>query len=61
LIPAGRPGRRAGAAILPPEVRARLGAQSYAALEGKPAAEVPAEAAPPGQTALFNNWEDAVE
>jgi hypothetical protein len=40
------------------EVRARL-AQSYAALEGKPAAEVPAEAAPPGQTALFNNWEDA--
>ena len=25
-----------------------------------PAAEV-AEAAPPGQTALFNNWEDAVE
>ncbi len=47
--------------ILSPEVRARL-AQSYAALEGKPvAAEAPAEAAPPGQTALFNNWEDAVE
>jgi ribonucleoside-diphosphate reductase alpha chain len=46
--------------ILSPEVRARL-AQSYAVLEGKPAAEVPAEAAPPGQTALFNNWEDAVE
>jgi ribonucleoside-diphosphate reductase alpha chain len=46
--------------ILSPEVRARL-AQSYAALEGKPAAEVPTEAAPPGQTALFNNWEDAVE
>src|SRR6476646_5789663 len=48
--------------ILSPEVRARL-AQSYAALEGgaaAPAAEV-AEAAPPGQTALFNNWEDAVE
>jgi hypothetical protein len=44
--------------ILSPEVRARL-AQSYA--EGKPAAEAPAEAAPPGQTALFNNWEDAVE
>jgi ribonucleoside-diphosphate reductase alpha chain len=44
--------------ILSPEVRARL-AQSYA--EGKPAAETPAEAAPPGQTALFNNWEDAVE
>jgi ribonucleoside-diphosphate reductase alpha chain len=47
--------------ILSPEVRARL-AQSYAALEGQPvAAETPAEAAPPGQTALFNNWEDAVE
>jgi ribonucleoside-diphosphate reductase alpha chain len=46
--------------ILSPEVRARL-AQSYAALEGKPAAEVPAEAAPPGQTALVNNWEDAIE
>jgi ribonucleoside-diphosphate reductase alpha chain len=47
--------------ILSPEVRARL-AQSYAALEGQPvAAEVPAEMAPPGQTALFNNWEDAVE
>ena len=47
--------------ILSPEVRARL-AQSYAALEGKPAADAaPVEAAPPGQTALFNNWEDAVE
>jgi ribonucleoside-diphosphate reductase alpha chain len=48
--------------ILSPEVRARL-AQSYAALEGQPAAAEPgaAEAAPPGQTALFNNWEDAVE
>jgi ribonucleoside-diphosphate reductase alpha chain len=48
--------------ILSPEVRARL-AQSYSALEGKPAgtAAAPVEAAPPGQTALFNNWEDAVE
>jgi ribonucleoside-diphosphate reductase alpha chain len=48
--------------ILSPEVRARL-AQSYAVLEGKPAdaAAAPVEAAPPGQTALFNNWEDAVE
>jgi ribonucleoside-diphosphate reductase alpha chain len=47
--------------ILSPEVRARL-AQSYAVLEGK--AEAPAaplETAPPGQTALFNHWEDAVE
>jgi ribonucleoside-diphosphate reductase alpha chain len=48
--------------ILSAEVRARL-AQSYAALEGKPAeaAAVPVEAAPPGQTALFNAFEDAQE
>ena len=51
--------------ILSPEVRARL-AQSYAALEGKPvdasgAGAVPVEAAPPGQTALFNAFEDAQE
>ena len=44
-----------------PEVRARL-AQTYSALEGKPVTEAAAvEASPPGQTALFNNWEDAVE
>jgi ribonucleoside-diphosphate reductase alpha chain len=46
--------------ILSPEVRARL-AQSYAAGEEKPADAGAGEAAPPGQTALFNNWEDAVE
>ncbi|TMM35067.1 MAG: vitamin B12-dependent ribonucleotide reductase [Actinobacteria bacterium] len=47
--------------ILSPEVRARLAA-SYAGGEEKPATEAGAsEAAPPGQTALFNNWEDAVE
>jgi ribonucleotide reductase alpha subunit len=47
--------------ILSPEVRARLAA-SYNALEGKPAeAAAPVDAAPPGQTALFNHWEDAVE
>src|SRR5437762_5129966 len=47
--------------ILSPEVRARL-AQSYNALEGKPTEAVaPVDAAPPGQTALFNSWEDAVE
>src|SRR5881409_2502718 len=42
--------------ILSAEVRARLTA-SYNALEGKPAEATPVEAAPPGQTALFNNWE----
>jgi ribonucleoside-diphosphate reductase alpha chain len=47
--------------ILSPEVRARLAA-SYNALEGKPVEAVaPVDAAPPGQTALFNHWEDAVE
>jgi ribonucleoside-diphosphate reductase alpha chain len=47
--------------ILSPEVRARLAA-SYAGGEEKPASDAgAAEAAPPGQTALFNNWEDAVE
>jgi ribonucleoside-diphosphate reductase alpha chain len=48
--------------ILSPEVRARL-AQAYSALEGEtPASAIEAaEASPPGQTALFNAWEDAVE
>jgi ribonucleoside-diphosphate reductase alpha chain len=47
--------------ILSPEVRARLAA-SYAGGEEKPVSDAGAsEAAPPGQTALFNNWEDAVE
>jgi ribonucleoside-diphosphate reductase alpha chain len=46
--------------ILSPEVRARLAA-SYAGSEEKPAEAGASEAAPPGQTALFNNWEDAVE
>src|SRR5438093_1188323 len=47
--------------ILSPEVRARLAA-SYNALEGRPAdAMSPTEAPPPGQTALFNAFEDAQE
>jgi ribonucleoside-diphosphate reductase alpha chain len=48
--------------ILSAEVRARL-AQSYAALEGRTASEeaVAMETATPGQTALFNAFEDAVE
>ncbi len=48
------------AGILSAEVRARL-AQSYAEGGAAATAEAPAEAASPGQTALFNNWEDAVE
>jgi ribonucleoside-diphosphate reductase alpha chain len=46
--------------ILSPEVRARL-AQSYALLDAQPAEPIAAEAAPAGQTALFNAFEDAVE
>jgi ribonucleoside-diphosphate reductase alpha chain len=47
--------------ILSPEVRARL-AQAYSALEGNAVVvEEQADPAPKGQTALFNNWEDAVE
>jgi ribonucleoside-diphosphate reductase alpha chain len=48
--------------ILSPEVRQRL-AQAQDILEGKPE-DTGADAAPvatPGQTALFNAWEDAVE
>jgi ribonucleoside-diphosphate reductase alpha chain len=45
--------------ILSPEVRARLAA-SYAAGADESLVE-PVEHATPGQTALFNNWEDAVE
>ena len=45
--------------ILSPEVRARL-AQSYATAAAD-AAAAPPEPATPGQTALFNSWEDAVE
>jgi ribonucleoside-diphosphate reductase alpha chain len=44
------------AGILTAEVKARL-AQAYASGE----ASQPVEAPPRGQTALFNNWEDAVE
>src|SRR5205085_1753423 len=44
--------------ILTPEVKAIL-AQRYA--EGTAAPAEPVEAPPPGQTALFNSWEDAVE
>jgi ribonucleoside-diphosphate reductase alpha chain len=44
--------------ILSPEVKARL-AQSYATPAGSEA--VPSDAPAPGQTALFNAWEDAVE
>jgi ribonucleoside-diphosphate reductase alpha chain len=48
------------AGILTPEVKARLSAAYADAGEHGPGAAA-VEAAPPGQTALFNQWEDAVE
>mgnify|MGYP000397916499 CR=1 FL=1 len=53
------PEQQEEAGILTPEVKARLAAQYAAGAASSPAA--PSEAAPPGQTALFNQWEDAVE
>jgi ribonucleoside-diphosphate reductase alpha chain len=48
--------------ILSPEVRARLTARLNGESEAPATSEATAaEAAPPGQTALFNAWEDAVE
>ena len=52
------PEQQEEAGILSPEVKAML-AERYAAGAETPAA--PAETPPPGQTALFNSWEDAVE
>jgi ribonucleoside-diphosphate reductase alpha chain len=52
------PEQQEEAGILSPEVKARL-AERYASGDAAPAA--PAESPPPGQTALFNSWEDAVE
>ncbi|TML18053.1 MAG: vitamin B12-dependent ribonucleotide reductase [Actinobacteria bacterium] len=46
--------------ILSPEVRARMAA-AYAAPVAPDADAEPVEPATPGQTALFNHWEDAVE
>ncbi len=48
------------AGILTPEVKARLAA-AYAESPGEGLAAQAIESAPPGQTALFNQWEDAVE
>src|SRR5215475_7248870 len=53
------PEQQEEAGILSPEVKARL-AERYANGEAATPTE-PTEAPPPGQTALFNSWEDAVE
>jgi ribonucleoside-diphosphate reductase alpha chain len=49
------------AGILTPEVKQRLAAAYGEAGEQAMAAAAALEAPPPGQTALFNQWEDAVE
>jgi ribonucleoside-diphosphate reductase alpha chain len=57
------PEQQEEAGILSPEVKARL-AERYAnggALPGSEPGAVVHDAPPPGQTALFNSWEDAVE
>src|SRR6266511_2632896 len=48
------------AGILSAEVKARL-AERYAGNGETAASAPPVESLPPGQTALFNSWEDAVE
>ena len=55
------PEQQEEAGILSPEVKARL-AERYAngGAAGSSGA-TPLDAPPPGQTALFNQWEDAVE
>jgi ribonucleoside-diphosphate reductase alpha chain len=54
------PEQQEEAGILSPEVKARL-AERYANGGEAAAPAEPADAPPPGQTALFNSWEDAVE
>jgi ribonucleoside-diphosphate reductase alpha chain len=54
------PDQQEEAGILTPEVKARLAA-AYTENPGAGAAAQVVESAPPGQTALFNQWEDAVE
>jgi ribonucleoside-diphosphate reductase alpha chain len=49
------------AGILTPEVKARLAAAYADAGEDAVSAVAAIEPAPPGQTALFNQWEDAIE
>src|SRR5438105_8922769 len=54
------PEQQEEAGILSPEVKALL-ADRYANGGTSTAPADPAETSPPGQTALFNSWEDAVE
>jgi len=47
--------------IMSPEVRARLAEELSGGSQGSPTTAADAEPVLPGQTALFNAWEDAVE
>jgi ribonucleoside-diphosphate reductase alpha chain len=53
------PDQQEEAGILSPEVKARLAERYANGVDAEPAA--PVELPPPGQAALFNSWEDAVE
>jgi ribonucleoside-diphosphate reductase alpha chain len=54
------PEQQEAAGILSPEVKARLASQYSGEAAASGSAE-PSDTPPPGQTALFNAWEDAVE
>ena len=55
------PEQQEEAGILSPEVKAMLADRYANGGDGEAAVADPAIAPPPGQTALFNSWEDAVE
>jgi len=55
------PEQQEEAGILSPEVKAMLADRYANGGESATSTADPAEAPPPGQTALFNSWEDAVE
>ncbi len=55
------PEQQEEAGILSPEVKARLAERYENGGEAGAGAVDPADTPPPGQTALFNSWEDAVE
>ena len=55
------PEQQEEAGILSPEVKAMLADRYANGGDGEAAVADPANTPPPGQTALFNSWEDAVE
>jgi len=55
------PEQQEEAGILSPEVKAMLADRYANGADAEAGAAEPADTPPPGQTALFNSWEDAVE